>query len=238
VRLTPLAAVLCLLGGCNAAQAQIRPQPGLADPRLQSITYNPDQIVQLEAAPGYQLSVEFAPDEHIESVAVGESSAWQVTPNKKGDHLFLKVVEPGVATNMTVVTDVRTYLFDLVPLYAPSADMAYVVRFNYPRPTEPAGEPKKAATAIEGQYRLSGARAIRPKAISDDGVRTYIEWPEDAPLPAVYAQDGEGQETLTNGMMRNGLYVIDSVSPRLVFRFDKQAARATRILPKQQKGNP
>jgi type IV secretion system protein VirB9 len=237
VRLTPLAALLCVLG-CHAAQAEVRPQPGLADPRLQSVMYNPDQIVQLEAAPGYQLSVEFAPDEHIESVAVGDSSAWQVAPNNKGDHLFLKLVEPGVATNMTVVTDVRTYLFDLVPLYAPSAEMAYVVRFTYPRPTEPAGEPKAAAAVIEGKYRLSGARAIRPRAISDDGVQTYIEWAKDAPLPAVYAEDDQGQETLTNGMMRDGLYVIDSVSPRLAFRLDKQVAHATRIPPKRQKGRP
>ncbi len=57
------------------------------------------------ARPGYQLAVEFGPDEQIENVAVGDSGAWQVTPNRRGDHLFVKPIQPGVSTNMTVVTN-------------------------------------------------------------------------------------------------------------------------------------
>lgn len=224
-------AVLALLLAAPA-QAQVRPHAAGGDPRLQEVDYRSDQIVRLEVAPGYQLGVEFAPDERIESVAVGNSGAWLVTASQRGNQLFLKPTQANAATNMTVITDTRTYRFDLEPLPGPLSDMAYAVRFNYPRP---AGRPETAAAAravVVTQYRLSGDRRLRPSAISDDGTRTYIEWPADAALPAVYAVDDRGRELLVNGMMRDGLYVIDSVSPRLAFRIDDRVARAKRQLPR------
>ena len=214
---------------CPAA-AQVRPQPGAGDPRSQTVEYRAEQVVQLQGVPGYQLGVEFAPDERIESVAVGDCAAWQGTPNRRGDRLFVKAVQSGVSTNMTVVTDARIYLFDLTPLYGASADMAYAVRFTYPQPAAPAAELPGAA--IEARYALSGDRALRPSAMSDDGARTYIEWPADATLPAVYALDARGRATLVNGMIRDGVFVIDAVAERLVFRIDSRTARAVRKPPK------
>ncbi|HYG47011.1 MAG TPA: TrbG/VirB9 family P-type conjugative transfer protein [Allosphingosinicella sp.] len=208
------------------AAAQVRPQavPG-GDPRFQSVAYVPDQVIVLEGAPGYQFTLELSPDERAETIALGDSSAWQVTPNRRGDLLFVKAIT-GAATNMTVITNVRTYNFDL---YAGSpSTMAYTVRFTYP-PAAAAAEEELADPAAEGRYRLGGDRALRPSEISDDGVHTYIRWPRDRALPAVYAVTDGGQEMLVNGMMRDDdLFVIDSVSRKLVFRIDGDVATATR----------
>lgn len=217
----------------ESANAQMRPQPGSGDPRFQTVEYRSEQVVQLQAAPGYQLSIEFAPDERIESVAVGDSGAWQVTPNRRGDHLFIKTIQPSVPTNMTVVTDARTYLFDLHPLDSPLPDMAYTVRFLYPRPEGVADGVPAASADVGAYYRVSGERTLRPSAISDDGVHTYIEWPANAAIPAVYMIDKRDRETLVNGMMRDGVFVIDAIAPRLVFRIDRRSARAVRKLPKE-----
>ncbi|NML04877.1 TrbG/VirB9 family P-type conjugative transfer protein [Sphingomonas sp. G-3-2-10] len=211
------------------AAAQVSPQAGTGDPRVQSIEYNEQQVVLLQAAPGYQVTVMFAPDERIENVALGDSGAWQATPNKRGDYLFVKPVQGGVTTNMTVLTDSRIYAFELRPLYGPQADMAYTVRFRYPGTAPATAGGDTAATATRGRYRLSGDAAIRPSGIDDDGAKTYIEWPADATLPAVYSVDVKGNESLVNGNMRDGIYVIDSVVPRLVFRLDRQIARASRV---------
>ncbi|MGH6781007.1 MAG: TrbG/VirB9 family P-type conjugative transfer protein, partial [Sphingomonadaceae bacterium] len=81
--------------------------------------------MQIQAAPGYHVTIEFGSDERIENVAVGDSGAWQVTANRRGDFLFVKPIQAGVTTNMTVVTDVRLYAFELVPLYGLSSEMAY-----------------------------------------------------------------------------------------------------------------
>ena len=222
-------AVLLGLALCAAAPAaaQVRPTPGAGDPRIQTIDYDANQVFQIQAAPGYQVTLHFGADEVIENVAVGDSTAWQVSANRNGGHLYIKPLQMA-PTNMTVVTNVRIYAFDLVPLPGPSPDMAYTIRFNYPS----AAGPQQTASAeliVEGRYRLSGEQSLRPSRISDDGLHTYIEFPRDAAIPAVYAVDERGNESLVNGMMRDDLYVIDSVAPRLVFRIDQHVARATRL---------
>jgi type IV secretion system protein VirB9 len=222
--------LLALALAAAPVSAQIRPQPGAGDPRIQSVEYDANQVVQIQAAPGYQVTLELGSDEQIENVAVGDSGAWQVTANRNGDRLFVKPVQSGVTTNMTVVTNVRIYAFELVPLFGPSPDMAYTIRFRYPA-TDAASASAEAEQIIEGRYRLSGERTLRPSRISDDGRHTYIEFPRDQAIPAIYAVDDRGQESLVNGMMRDDLFVIDSVVPRLVFRIDQHVARATRVAP-------
>lgn len=218
--------LLAALVAAAPAAAQVQPQPGPGDPRIQTILYDPNQIVQLQGAPGYQLSIEFAADEQIENVAVGDSGAWQVTPNRRGDHLFVKPIQAGVSTNMTVVTNVRVYLFELVPA---ASEVAYTLRFRYPGAAAIADAAPSAP--VDGRYRVSGARELRPSRIGDDGQHTYIQWPPDRALPAVYALNDAGQETLVNGAMRDDTFVIDSVQPRLVFRIDQHIARADRVDP-------
>ncbi|QNQ10623.1 TrbG/VirB9 family P-type conjugative transfer protein [Sphingomonas alpina] len=225
-----LALLLSLLAVPVAAHAQIRPAPGPGDPRIQTVAYDAAQVVSLQVASGYQLTVEFGAGERIENVAIGDSNAWQVTPNKRGDHLFIKAQQNGVSTNMTVVTDARSYNFELTPLYGPLPDMAFTVRFTYPAPA--------VATVVKpviepGRYKLSGARDIWPATIDDDGEKTFITWPADRALPAVFAIDSRKNETLLDGAMRDGEYVIDSVQQILVFRFDKKIARAVRIKAKK-----
>jgi len=216
------------------AVGQVLPQPGNGDPHIQTVQYNANQVVQLQTAPGYELTVGLAADDAIESVAVGDSADWQVSASHSGDHLFIKALQGGVGTNMTVVTDNRVYVFDLVSLSSPSPNMAYTVQFDYPA-TAPAsgssdpGVPKK----VVGEYIVHGDHALSPEAISDDGEHTYIVWPAGASLPATYFRDDNGVETLANGHMRMGSYVIDSVHRQLVFRIDKHQARADRIEPQQ-----
>jgi type IV secretion system protein VirB9 len=205
--------------------AQVRPMPGEGDPRLQTVMYDPTQIVQLALATGYQLMVSFAPGEHIETIAVGDSAAWQVTANKRGDYLFVKSVQAGDNSNLTVVTDARVYLFELVRSYG-GGDQPYAVRFSYPEAPKPAlAVPTDPATY---RYRLSGAKAIRPSAIGEEGQTTVLEWPAKAALPAVFRIDDDGEETLVNGEMRDGRFVIEGLPNRLIFRLDRVMAAAVR----------
>jgi type IV secretion system protein VirB9 len=215
-----------------AALAMQAPAQPAGDTRVQTVEWHQDQVVPLQVATGYQLMVEFAADEHIQSVAVGDSGSWQVTPNRSGDRIFVKPLG-GLTTNLTVVTTARTYTFELSPLSGPSADMPYIMRFTYPA-ADATAEAEPAGT-MAGRYRLSGARALRPSRISDDGVHTYIEWPRDRALPAVYALDERGRESLVNGMMRDDLFVIDAVVQQLVFRIDRDVARAERVA---ERGRP
>ena len=226
------AAAFAFVGLTAAGQldAQVRPQLGPGDPRIQSIDYRADQVVLIEAAPGYQVRIELASDENIESAAVGDSGAWQVTANRALNRLFVKPLQAGADTNMTIVTNVRLYAFDLSALSAPSRTAPYTVRFHYALP--PAGLPgpsPQQSTPTSGRYKLSGARALRPTSVHDDGTHTYVEWPADVGLPATYVIDENGREMLANGNMRDGIYVLDTVAVHLEFRIDKRVARADRL---------
>lgn len=229
-RIAPLLLLATTLLAAPLA-AQIRPQPGIGDPRLQSVDFRANQIVLIEATPGYQVTIELAPDERIQTVALGDTANWQVTANRIGNQLFVKPLQTGANTNLTVVTDVRRYAFELGISNASTGNLAYTVSFRYP-PTSEAEQPLHKQAAI-GRYRLSGARALRPRAISDDGVHTYIDFPPAADLPATYVLDDTGRETLANGGMRDGFYVLDRVADRLVFRIDKRTAKARRVTGEQ-----
>lgn len=77
-------------------------------------------------------------------------------------------------------------------------------------------------------YRLSGAAALRPSKIWDDGERTYILWARDVELPAVFTQGPDGREILAEGSMRGEQYVMDRVYSVLIFRIDRSIATARR----------
>lgn len=222
------------------AEAQIRPSTTGTSPHVQTVDFIAGQVVQLQSAPGYQLMVELAADEHVENVALGDSGAWQVSVNHAGNRLFLKPLQAGSSTNMTVVSDARLYLFDLRSAESLGADMPYTVQFRYPPPVMLAREPDNLGTAPSqaspvGRYKVRGDKGLQPVGIHDDGVQTYIEFPPQAPLPAIYALDGSGRETLINGMIREGRMVVDSVAPVLIFRIDRRKATATRVAPEQHR---
>jgi type IV secretion system protein VirB9 len=221
-------AILLALSGAGAA-AQVRPQPGYGDARIQTIDYRRDQVVQIEGAPGYQVMIALAPDEQVQNVAVGDSSAWQVVASQSGNMLFVRPTQDGVSTNMTVITSARFYAFDLVPA---NGSPPYEVRFRYPaEPASGASAVSNAAGESSGLYRLKGTPSLWPVRMHDDGVKTYIDWPHDVALPAVFIVD-DGRERLANGNMRDGLYVIDSVHNEFLFRIDRKIARAKRYLTK------
>ncbi|WP_423605592.1 TrbG/VirB9 family P-type conjugative transfer protein [Sphingomonas sp. MS122] len=229
--------LLCALAALPAT-AQVRPQPGPGDPRVQTVEYVPDQVIQLQAAPGYQVTVALNPDERVESIALGDGNAWQVTANKRGDYLFVKPVSAGVTTNMVVLTDVRMYAFELVPAYGPMENLPFAVRFVYPAAASAtattAADPAGAAP-VAGRYKLGGDKLLRPSAMADNGMRTEIEWPASASLPAIYAIGDDGRETLVTGNVRDGRIVVDSIARKFLFRRDRRAATATRFVPKEDR---
>lgn len=222
-----LAAAVSVLAGSAFAAGEV-PTPGVLDPRIRTVLYDPDQVVQLRGWFGYQMMIEFEPGERIENVSIGDAMGWQVTPNKRANLLFLKPVDRSAVTNMTVVTDRRRYAFDLTVATekARPESMAYVVRFRYPQaapvqielpePVMPEAPPPPRP--INSAYTYSGAQETLPSKVYDDGVSTYFSWPATAPVPAVFAVNADGAESLVNYAVRGEYLVVDQLAPRFVLR--------------------
>jgi type IV secretion system protein VirB9 len=222
-----LLSALALALATPALAAQT-PQPGPEDPRIRTIFYNPEQVVSLRGHFGFQMMLEFEPDERIENVSIGDALAWQVTPNKRANLLFIKPVELAVGTNMTVVTDRRRYAFELTARRASGprqSDMAYVVRFLYPpEPTPPAPPPPPPPQPPERRnvdYTYTGSRATLPSLVFDDGRFTYFQWSEGTATPALFLAGADGSESLVNYGVRDGYVVVEQLAPRYTLRNGK-----------------
>ena len=57
------------------------------DSRIRTIVYNPNEVFQLKFHYGFQSFIEFAPDEEIEIISLGEAYPWKITPI--GKRLFI-----------------------------------------------------------------------------------------------------------------------------------------------------
>ena len=226
--------LLLLLALASPAAAIDTPTPGLTDPRIRFIDYDPDQVVRLNGFFGYQTMLEFAQDERIEYVSIGDALGWQVTPNKKANLLFLKPIDRSATTNMTVVTDKRRYAFELVvaPDKLRQAELAYVVRFHYPQEgpvtvidiAPPAPPEVIPAENWNFAYNVSGSKASAPERVFDDGKSTYFSWPTTSAIPGIFAIGPDGSESLVNYAVRGKYMVVDQLAPRFVLRNGKDTA--------------
>lgn len=206
------------------------PRPGEVDPHIQRVLYDPEQVVSLHGALGWQIMIEFAPDERIENVSIGDSLAWQVTPNKRAKLLFLKPLLRNGSTNMTVVTSQRRYAFALST--GPRLPRTpWIVHFDIPRPIvetipePPAPPPVKLNFA----YTRSGDPSVLPTLVWDDGRQTFFEFAEQSALPAIFAGGpGIKDEALVNVATRGRIQIVQQMGLRFILRSGTHVATVAR----------
>lgn len=229
-------------------------EPALAeDPRIQTRIFDEAQVVPVIGRVKVQTTIKFAPDEAIENVAIGDSTAWQVTPNRAQSMLFVKPLEPAARTNLTVVTDKRTYLFDLIA-NARGAPI-YVLQFRYPDLEKAAEEARLAAAAeaareaanplemeaatdrlavvdparLNFDWAGAGPAALLPTRTYDDGDAVFLTWPAGRAIPAILTLNEEGDEGPVNYTVRGDVVVVEGVPAQLVLRSGKEVATLTNI---------
>ena len=231
--------------GCSAAATA-------ADNRIRTLAYDPNEIVRILGKAGIQSTIEFADDERIENVAVGDSAAWQITPNRRASLLFVKPLSAHSRTNMTVVTDHRTYMFDLVA-GDKSTTPVYALKFSYPREkaAETAAKPvQQAAVApppavqatmiaekLHFDWNTKGNGKLLPSRVFDDGSSLYLAWSKDTPLPAILTESEDRKEGPVNYRLSGQYIVISPIPPNLVLRYGKRTAvlwPSHRIVPVQR----
>ena len=155
-----------------------RPLPG--DSRIRIMNYNPDDVFKFTGYYGYQTSIELSKDEEVNSISLGDTTSWQIVPS--GYRIFIKPIEHDATTNMTLITNKRTYFFEL---YAEETEdirdpnMAFNVRFRYPDEDEEqyltsyssqgSGPDLNHPEKYNFNYSISGNEEIAPIKIFDDG---------------------------------------------------------------------
>ena len=216
------------------------------DSRIRTLAYDANEIVKIHGKTGIQSTIEFASDEKIENVAVGDSSAWQITPNRRASLLFVKPLNARSRTNMTVVTDRRTYMFDLVAGDT-SGSAIYALKFSYPneksvkaavQPTQQAAaiasSPVMTADKLHFDWKSKGHSKLTPDRMFDDGASLYLAWDKETPLPAILTQSEDRKEGPVNYRMSGDYIVISPIPQNVVLRYGSRVAvlwPTRRILP-------
>lgn len=252
IRVTTRLAALALMA---APLAFVATQAASADERLVHHAFAEDEVVRINGRTGVQATIAFGKNEAIENVAVGDSTAWQITPNKRADLLFVKPLEGSARTNMTVVTNRHTYFFDLVA--STKLKPLYMLRFTYKEEPEEATPAMPAAGAAladlspaeravaEGDplampaepadlnfaWTRTGSAKLMPSRVYDDGVSTYLTWPDLTPVPAILIENEKGDEGPVNYAVRGATIVISDVPDKLILRAGKATAELVNTMP-------
>lgn len=230
---------LLMLCAFNTAFALDTPTVSKLDRRLYTTAYEENQVYPIYAVNGLVTSIVFAEDEKVDAHTSGFSTAWEFAA--RGNHFFLKPRAKEGSTNLVVVTNKRTYHFDL-RLGWNRKTATYELAFTYPE--EEAARRAAAAEKAEVKDRLNtsavgpesaskatfsnrrytmnfgaakSSKRIAPVEAFDDGRFTYLCFAGQNDFPAAYRVIDK-TETLLNSHVEGNWLVIHGVYETLHLR--------------------
>lgn len=197
----------------------------ITDFRVKQVAYDPNQVFQVIGIYGYQTSIEFAADEVVKVVTLGDSLAWQTVPYQ--NRLFIKPVEPNASTNLTVITTKRTYYFNLSSSKSTDAT-TYLIRFIYPNNSiqMPSAGSAELTASKESDYSYKNMdywvagdkKSMGLKQVFDDGEFTFFKFDRNAEIPAFYIVRPDGTEANVNYHREDDYMVIERVGSLFTIR--------------------
>lgn len=166
-------AVLTMLQAPQATAADEYPTDG----RIKILRYDANDIFTIYTLYGYQTNIEFAKNEEIQTISVGDRSLWQIIV--AGSRIFIRPMDDDVTTNMTVITNLRTYQFDLKSGSGEldkNPRMVYVARFSYP---------EKNADKIMPTTQASPIAPVAQSAAPEKAYRPLMTPPPAEPIKTI-----------------------------------------------------
>ncbi|MBP1884753.1 P-type conjugative transfer protein VirB9 [Sinorhizobium mexicanum] len=235
---------LLLAGIASVACALEIPRGASQDSRVRFVDYQPYNITRIVGSLRSSVQVEFAPDEEIAHVALGNSVAWEVAP--AGNILFLKPRENQPVTNISVVTtrrdgSTRSYQMELI-VRDGSVEVGqntyFYVKYRYPadeaeRRREAAAARAFAAQAKEAddvlalheahgprnwRYSAQGAKALEPQTVYDNGKITTFAFVGNQEIPAIYVENSDGSESLVPKSVDGNLVLVHAIGRKFILR--------------------
>lgn len=220
--------------------------PALADSRIRTETYSKERVYAIYAQVGKAALVQLEADEQLKGEAtalgMGVSEAWSM--GVRGNNIVFKPKHENYVTNMIVVSNKRTYAFDLKPANSKNPP-TYILRFHYPdtitkqknlaRKKQQAQLAKQKdafkalsdagvlhdAMAKNFSYFGKGSQHLAPSEMWDNGRFTYLKFNDGRDMPAIYRVEMDGSETLLNTHQENDTTVIHEVNEKIILRLGR-----------------
>ncbi|WP_455474055.1 P-type conjugative transfer protein VirB9 [Bartonella sp. B30(2025)] len=213
-------------------QALKIPSNSQYDHRIRYVTYNLDDVVQIETVLGVATHIILEEGEQYITHAFGDSDAYAFA--HKGRHIFIKPKAELANTNLIVVTDKRSYKFRL-QFRNDRAGSTYELAFHYPDTgVKKIDEDKQRASIEQGfnqgvkgynlSYTMSGNKDIAPVNVWDNGRITYFKFSANVDMPSIYVVDPEGNESLIPRTIvgnSNDIIAVHKINPKWMIRLGK-----------------
>lgn len=218
------------------------------DSRIRTEIYDKNKVYDLYTSVGRASLIQLEDDESLtvspsSVLGIGDADAWNL--GVRGNNIVLKSSQKMPRTNIVIVTNKRTYTFEL--LSAPKTLLpTYVLRFRY-LDTEAAKERAEQAEALlEAQrvkitaaakaepiqinttYVWKGSeenQALKPTAAYDDGRFTHLVYDHAGALPLFFKVMPDGTEALINSNIdteHKNTTVLHEVVPKIRARLNDQ----------------
>jgi type IV secretion system protein VirB9 len=243
MRTTAIVALILCSSAATALALEI-PRGASQDSRVRFVDYQPYNITRIIGSLRSSVQVEFAPDEEIAHVALGNSVAWEVAP--AGNILFLKPRENQPITNISVVTSrrdgsTRSYQMELT-VRDGTVDVGqntyFYVKYRYPADEAERRRQAAAARAIAAQakqaddvlaiheiygprnwrYSAQGAQALEPRSVYDNGKVTTFAFIGNQEMPAIYIENSDGSQSLVPKSVDGNLVLVHAISRKFILR--------------------
>lgn len=214
------------------------------DNRVRFVNYQPYNITRIVGTLRSSVQVEFAQDEEIAHVALGNTVAWEVAP--AGHILFLKPRENQPLTNISVVTtrrdgSKRSYQMELTVRdgsISAGENTYFYVKYRYPadeaerRRLEAEAKARAAQAGFADEvlsiheqygprnwkYSAQGSVAIEPQAVYDNGKVTTFAFTGNQEMPAIYIENSDGTESLVPKTVQGDLVLVHAISRKFILR--------------------
>ncbi len=240
--------VLRTVGAATAAATEEPDRQGFVN-AVQVYPYADGMVFHAYTAPGQVTDIALQPGETLGAVASGDTVRWVIgdTTSGAGDtkrtHVLVKPFTAGLATNLVITTDRRSYHLALTS--TPHTAMA-ALSWTYPQDDlialrKAADEKAAAAPVASGlalddlhfDYSLSGDQpAWRPLRAFDDGRQTFIEFPASLAVgeaPPLFIVDARGGAQLVNYRVQGRFYVVDRLFDAAELRLGTKHQQIVRI---------
>ncbi|MEE9924707.1 MAG: P-type conjugative transfer protein VirB9 [Brucella anthropi] len=223
------------------------PHSASQDSRVRFVNYQPFNITRIVGSLRSSVQVEFAADEEIAHVALGNSVAWEVAP--AGNILFLKPREKQPVTNISVVTtrrdgSTRSYQMELTArdgTVEVGQNTYFYLKFRYPADEANARRQQAAARARAAQaeeaddvlalheaygprnwrYSAQGSQSLEPQSVYDNGKITTFAFVGNQEMPAIYIENPDGSESLVSKSVDGNLVMVHAISSKFILRRGK-----------------
>jgi len=240
-----LAAIVVSLN--SVAHALEIPRGAQQDNRVRFVNYQPYNITRVVGSLRSSVQVEFAADEEIAHVALGNTVAWEVAP--AGNILFLKPREKQPITNISIVTTKRdgsnrSYQLELTVrdgTVEAGQNTYFYVKFRYPGDEAEARRRRAQSRAQEAQaraaddvlalheaygprnwqYSAQDSKALEPHSVYDNGKVTTFAFVGNQDMPAIYIENADGSESLVPKSVDGNLVMVHAISAKFILRSGK-----------------